>query len=94
MLKKNVSIESIATERGLSLATVLSHLEKLKDLKAIDDNHLSFLKDRLPKQDFEMIFAELQQSEDGKLKPIYDKFAGKYSYASIQLVKLLSKTIA
>ena len=88
MLKENLPIESIAAKRGLSVGTIISHIEKLKGLKQIDSSLLENLKDALPKNDFDIIFAELKKSEDGKLKPLHDKFEGKYSYAYIQLVRL------
>ena len=88
MLKENLTIESIAQKRGVSVGTIIGHIEKLKGLDQIDHSSLAHLKDILPKNDFDVILAELQLSDDGKLKPIYDKFKGKYSYASIQLVRL------
>jgi ATP-dependent DNA helicase PIF1 len=88
MLKESLSIESIAEKRQLSVGTVISHIEKLKGLKQIDNSYMSHLKDMFPQNDFDVIFSELKKSEDGKLKPIYDKFVGRYSYASIQLVRL------
>lgn len=88
MLKKGLSIEGIATKRGVSVGTIISHIEKLKGLKQIEHFHLSHLKDIPPKKDFDSIFVELKKSEDGKLKPVYDKFEGKYSYTSIRLVRL------
>lgn len=88
MLKENLPIESIAAKRGLSVGTIMSHIEKLKGLKQIDSSLIENLKDALPKNDFDVIFAEFKKSEDGKLKSLYDKFEGKYSYACIQLVRL------
>jgi ATP-dependent DNA helicase PIF1 len=88
MIKENLSIESIAEKRGLSIGTIISHIEKLKGLKQIDNSCIEHLKGALPKKDFDVIFAELEKSEDGKLTPLYNKFEGKYSYASIQLVRL------
>lgn len=88
MLKENLSIESIAAKRGISIGTIINHIEKLKGLNKIDHSFLENLKDALPKKDFDIIFAELENSEDGKLKPLYDKFEGKYSYANIQFVRL------
>jgi ATP-dependent DNA helicase PIF1 len=88
MLKKGLSIEGIATKRGVSVGTIISHIEKLKGLKQIEHFHFSHLKDIPPKKDFDLIFVELKKSEDGKLKPVYDKFEGKYSYTSIRLVRL------
>lgn len=88
MLRENLSIESIAAKRGLSTGTVIGHIEKLKSLKLIDNTLMANLKDAIPKDDFDVIFAEFNKSEDGKLKPLYDKFEGKYSYACIQIVRL------
>ncbi len=48
------------------------------------------LKDIIPKNDFDIIFAELKKSEDGKLTSVYDKFEGKYSYACIRVVRLFA----
>lgn len=88
MLKENLSIESIAAKRGLSLVTIISHIEKLRALKQIDNSSITHLKDTIPKEDFEVIFAEVEKSNDGRLTPLYDKFGGKYSYACIQIVRL------
>jgi ATP-dependent DNA helicase PIF1 len=88
LLNENLSIEDIAKKRDVSIGTILSHIEKLKGLQLIDMAEMSHLKDMLSEEDFDIIFAELQVSEDGKLKPLYDKFDGKYSYASLQLVRL------
>lgn len=88
MFKENPSIESIAAKRGLSFGTVIGHLEKLKDLKQLDQALIENLKNTISKNDFDIIFAELERSRDGKLKPVYDKFKGKYSYPCIQIVRL------
>jgi ATP-dependent DNA helicase PIF1 len=88
MLKENLSIESIAENRGFSVRTILGHLEKLQSLKQIDDPLIEKLKKMISENDFDIIFSEFKKSEDGKLKPIYEKFDGKYSYAHLQLVRL------
>ncbi len=88
MLNESLSLESIAEKRGLSFGTIITHIEKLKNLQQIDSSLIENLKDVFPKNDFDLIFSELKKSEDGKLKPIYDKFEGRYSYNSIQLVRL------
>ncbi len=88
LLKEKVSIESIAEKRGLTAGTIINHIEKLKGLNLIDNSFIEALKNELPKENFDAIFAELKRSEDGKLKPIYDKFEGQFTYATIQLVKL------
>lgn len=91
MLNKDLSPQAIATERGLTLGTIISHIEKLKALNKLDNAYMSRLKDLLPEEDekiFEIIINELKQSEDGKLTPIFDKLEGKYSYSYIRLVRL------
>lgn len=88
MLKDSLPIDSIAAKRGLSVGTIMSHIEKLSGLKQLDSYIIENLKRTLPKNDFDIIFAEFKKSDDGKIKPLYDKFDGKYSYATIQLVRL------
>lgn len=88
MLKENVSIELIAEKRGLTVGTVLTHIEKLKGLKQLDLGLINNLKNAISKNDFDLIYAELQKSEDGRLKSIYDTFNGKYSYEYIRIVRL------
>ena len=88
MLKENDSIEAIAAKREFSSGTIITHIEKLKGLKLIDNSIIQKFKSSVPKEEFDVLFAELEQSEDGKLKPIYDKFEGKYPYPTIQLVRL------
>ena len=88
MLKEDSSVESIAVKRGLSVGTIISHIEKLKGLQKIDQDLMENLKSSISKNDFDIIFAELAKSEDGKLRQVYDKFDGRYSYTSIHIVRL------
>ncbi len=93
MLKEKLSIETIAANRGLSVRTIVGHIEKLMGLRQIDNAAIEYLKDAFPKEDFVEIFSEIKKSDDGKLKPIYDKFEGKYSYLNIQLVRLFAEDV-
>ncbi len=88
MLKENLSVQAIAEKRELSVDTIISHLEKLNSQEELDDTVMLQLKNELPEQDFDAIFAELNKSEDGKLTPIYEKFAGQHSFARIKIVRL------
>lgn len=90
LLADNLSIESIAAKRELSVGTVIGHIEKLHDLKMIDDYMVAHLKHTIPKDDFDVIAFELGISEEGRLTPIYEKFAGKYSFNDIRLVRLIT----
>lgn len=91
MLKEKLPIETIAANRGLSVRTIVGHIEKLRGLREIDNAAIEYLKHAFPREDFVEIFSEIEKSDDGKLKPIYDKFEGKYSYLNIQLVRLFAE---
>lgn len=88
MLKEKMTIQVIAEKRELSEATIISHIEKLNSLSELDDAVKLQLKNELPEKDFDILLAELAKSEDGKLTPIYEKFAGQYSFSSIKIVRL------
>ena len=88
LLKEKLSVDEIASKREMKVRTILGHLEKLKGLKKINSTDIAHLKDMIPSKDFEVITAELKKSTDGKLKPIYDFFNGKFSYTSITLARL------
>lgn len=88
LLKENLSIITIAEKRKMSVDTIISHIEKLQGLKKIDHVYLTPLKNIMPETDFDVVFSELNKSEDGKLKPIYEKFESKYSYTDIKIVRL------
>ena len=88
LLKEGSSLEFIAEKRGLSVGTIVSHIEKCNGLKLIENVHIGPLKDLIAKEDFDIILSELEKSDDGKLKTIYDKFEGKYPYTCIKIVRL------
>ncbi|MDP3560095.1 MAG: AAA family ATPase [Legionellaceae bacterium] len=88
LLKENLSIDAIAEKRELSIGTIISHLEKLKGLKQLDSASIKHLKDAISKEEFQVIFAEFEKSENGALQPLYEKFEGKYSYVVLKIVRL------
>lgn len=88
LLKKKLSVEAIAAERGLTAPSIVSHLEKLRSLKLVEELDIVHLKSTLAEKDFAILLEEIKKSEDGRLTPIYDKYKGEYSYANIQLVRL------
>jgi hypothetical protein len=90
LLKENLSIKEIAEKRELTIGTVITHLEKLRSEKQLDDSHLETLKNVLPSIAFENILFEFKKSEDGKLQPIFEKFDGKYSYDELRVVRFFA----
>lgn len=92
LLKEKLCIDTTATTRGLTPGTIINHIEKLKGLHLIDKDFIEPLRDKIkdsiPEEDFNLIFHELNTSQDGKIKTIYEKFARKYSFSDIQIVRL------
>ncbi len=88
LLKENLSLEAIAKKRALTFGTIVSHVEKLKSLNQLDDMLLKSIKENIPPEDFDIILSAIKQSPDGKLKPIYEKFEGKYSYTTLHIVRV------
>lgn len=87
-VKQKQSIKTIAAERSISISTVFNHIEKLKGLKMIANTDIEYLKNELAGDDFDILLAELNVSDNGWLTPVYQKFEGKYSYEDIRLVRL------
>jgi len=87
-LKENMLPEAIAETRGLDIGTILQHLEKLKGLNLLEPTYLDQLKMTISEDEFALILSAFKKSEDGRLRPIYDQFDGKYTYNRLQLVRL------
>ncbi len=88
LLKENLSLEEIAEKRELTFSTIISHIQKLKSLNLLDETLLQIIKKGIPTENFAQILAAIKKSPDGKLKPIYEAFEGKYSYNTLHLVRL------
>ncbi len=88
LLQEHPSIEMIAEKRGLTVGTIVSHVEKLRGQKLLTPDLLEQIKNEIPKNDFKKILSELQQTQGYKLYPVYNKFEGKYDYSLIQVVRL------
>ncbi|MCK5059667.1 MAG: helix-turn-helix domain-containing protein, partial [Candidatus Pacebacteria bacterium] len=84
LLKEGKSLKDIAKERGMTVGTIISHLEKLKE-----GNYDIDLKPYTPKSDdLKIIKAAFKSLEDTKLSPVYKKLKGKYSYENLRLARL------
>ncbi len=84
LLDEGLSIDGMVERRGVTLGTILSHLEKLKELDAnITLDRFKPEKDAL--REIQKTFAKF---EDTKLSPVYKKLDGKYSYEDLRLARL------
>lgn len=78
------SLEDIAKERGLTLSTIISHLEKVKKLNKNAD-----LKSFKPKaKDLKKIKQAFANTDDIKLAPVHHMLKGEYSYEELRLARL------
>ena len=84
LLKEGESLKDIAKKRGMTMGTIISHLEKLKEsMYAID------LKPYAPKPaDLKAIKAAFKSQKDTKLAPVHRKLKGKYTYEDLRLARL------
>ncbi|NQV92903.1 AAA family ATPase [Candidatus Kaiserbacteria bacterium] len=84
LVGKGQTLTEIAKERGMTLGTIISHLEKLKALNSDID-----LKKFKPKaKDLKKIKLAFTESDDTKLAPVHYSLNGEYSYEEIRLARL------
>jgi ATP-dependent DNA helicase PIF1 len=79
------SIEAIAEEREMTIGTILSHLEKLREIYGleIDMEYLRPKKERMKK-----IEEAFKKSGDTKLSPVRDILGKDYSFEEIRIGRL------
>lgn len=82
LVKEGFSLEDIAKKRGLTLGTIISHLEMSKTKDSATD-----LKKYKPR-DFGIIAEVFQKTGTAKLAPAYAMLGGAYSYEELRLARL------
>ncbi len=83
LLCRGLDPVAIAHQRNLTLNTVYSHLTK-----AIESGEVE-LEDviTLEKHELQAIQLAFEQSDDGKIKPVYEALEGAYEYGVLQCVR-------
>lgn len=89
LFKGGKTIQEIAAERSITVSTVFSHIYKLHTAKRIKaeeiEPHISSeLKRALP-----VIHAAFKENGTEFLKPVFQKFEGKYSYNDLHFARML-----
>ncbi len=94
LLKSGTTIAAVAATRGITVGTVASHVEQLLFKNKLTRGELMPLIDpslveALPT--IHALFREVPEDSSlrGKLKPVFDKLQGKYSYDDLRLARLL-----
>jgi ATP-dependent DNA helicase RecQ len=83
-LNAGMSLGRIASERKLSLVTIITHIEKLKESgEEIEIEHL-----RLPEKRFQEIKAAFEKSGGALLSPVLNILGEDYSYEELRVARL------
>lgn len=83
MLKEGLTLKAIADARGLSVDTIIGHIEKLVEIGEVPPiDHV------LPaKKDVQAITKAFTKLDTRKLSPVFDELKGKYTFHEIRLVR-------
>ncbi len=84
LLKESSSLKDIAEKRGMTLGTIITHLEKLKLL----DKNINLEKLKPKVSDLKKIIEAFKKTGDTKLAPVHSRLKGKYSYEEIRIARL------
>lgn len=83
-VEKGLSLKEIAKERGMTLGTIISHLEKLEKF----NNDIDLKKFKPKAKDFKKIKQAFDKSGDTKLAAVHSALKGEYSYEELRLARL------
>jgi len=83
-IAKKMPLAEIAGKRGMTLGTIISHLEKLKAKNPSLD--LSAYKPK--EKDLKIIGEAFKKTKETKISPVYEILGGKYSYEELRLARL------
>lgn len=87
LLDNGKTIEEIMEERSMTNATIISHLEKLKEVGEAK----SFLHVKPKDSYLKPIFEAFKKGKDNKLSPAHKTLKGKYTYEELRLARLFIK---
>ena len=87
LLLQKISIAEIVKRRGLSIGTIVSHIEKIVDVDAkIDVAHL-----KPPQERFETITSAFKKTGGNLLAPVHEILGENYSYDEIRFARIFLK---
>jgi uncharacterized protein YpbB len=88
LVQQKMSIEKMASMRGLAAGTIAAHIEKLASSgEKIDINYL-----RPSSERFETIKAAFQKSGGTALSPVLEMLGEPFSYAELKIARLFIKS--
>jgi ATP-dependent DNA helicase RecQ len=88
LVLQKMSIEEMASTRGLAAGTIAAHIEKL--LSAGETIDIDYL--RPPVEQFETIQAAFQKSGGAALSPVWEMLGERFSYEELRIARLFIKS--
>ena len=84
LVSGKLSLAEIAKKRGMTLGTIISHLEKLK----AKNSSLNLDAYKPKEKDLKIISEAFKKSKETKISPVYSALGGRYSYEELRLARL------
>ena len=84
LVAEGLSLVEIAGKRGMTLGTIISHLEKLK----AKDSSLNLSPYKPKEKDFKIISDAFKKSGETKISPVHRLLDSRYSYEELRLARL------
>lgn len=84
LIAEKLSLAEIAGKRGMTIGTIISHLEKLKAKNPKLDLNIYKPKEK----DFKVISDAFKESKETKISPVHRILDGRYSYEELRLARL------
>ncbi len=89
LLQEGKSLEEIKVERGLTVGTIISHLEKLKEAGQITDEEIRAVAPERILSNLDEIAAAFEKANSVALTPAWKRLKGKYTFDELKLARLL-----
>ncbi|MGA8572848.1 MAG: helix-turn-helix domain-containing protein [Desulfobaccales bacterium] len=87
LLLQKSSIEQISNKRGLSVGTIIAHIEKL--VRSSEKLDLDYL--RPPAEEYARIVEAFQETGGKALSPMRELLGKQFSFEELRLVRLFMK---
>ncbi len=95
LLAEKLSLDQLAKKRGVTVETILNHLEKITDESPEALSEIEYLRKEVSPKVFGKIYDELvsvnKKFGDWRLAPVKNKLGSKVTYRDIQLVRVFAK---
>ncbi len=89
LLQEGKSLEEIREERGLTLGTLITHLEKLKENGQIDEEAVRAVTPERVLSELPTIIEAFEKAKSKALTPAWKRLKGRFSFDELKLARLL-----